>query len=247
MIIGRKILSFPALPSTMDLAKELALQGEEEGTVILAAEQTKGRGTKGRSWYSAPGLGLYASVILRPQREEISLLPLLAGVAVREAMVEIAKLDIYLKWPNDLIFLQKKMGGLLLESEYFGSALGWVILGIGINVNHETNDFPLELRSRAISLRIALGHPLSLEKLQPVLWEKLDFWYHVFGAGKDEMIIREFTSHHLWPRGTPLEVDNGFKVYRGRLAGFNPSGALLLATADGVVALTAGEVSLREN
>ncbi len=231
----------------MDMARELALQGEEEGTVVLAEEQTEGRGTKGRTWYSAPGVGFYASVILRPAREEISLLPLLAGVAVREALVEASKLEVYLKWPNDLILQRKKLGGLLLESGFLGSTLNYVILGVGINVNHQTEDFPEELRGRAISLRIGLGYQLNPEAWQPFLWERLNFWYHAFLEKKDQMIITKFENYHLWPRGQIVKVDNGIKVYSGRLAGFTPAGALLLATADGVQALTAGEVSLEEN
>lgn len=230
----------------MDMARELALQGEAEGTVILAEEQTKGRGTKGRWWYSAPEMGFYASVILRPPREEISLLPLVAGVAVREALVEVYKLEIYLKWPNDLIFQRKKLGGLLLESEFFGSALSYVILGVGININHETKDFPPELRDRAISLRIGLGYRLSPEAWQPSLWDKLNFWYHAFLERKDEMIIKEFEAHHLWPRGKMVEVDNGINVYSGRFVGFNLSGALLLATPEGLQVLTTGELSQKE-
>ncbi|MGQ9577968.1 MAG: biotin--[acetyl-CoA-carboxylase] ligase [Candidatus Aminicenantales bacterium] len=247
MIIGKKIISYSSLSSTMDMARELALRGEAEGTVILADEQTKGRGTKGRWWYSAPGMGFYASVILRPSREEISLLPLLAGVAVREALVEAYKLEIYLKWPNDLIFQRKKLGGLLLESEFFGSALSYVILGVGINFNHETKDFPPELRERAISLRIGLGYRLSPEAWQPFLWDKLNFWYPAFLEKKDEMIIKEFEAHHFWPRGKMVEVDNGIDVYRGRFVGFNLSGALLLTTPEGLQALTTGELSPKED
>jgi BirA family biotin operon repressor/biotin-[acetyl-CoA-carboxylase] ligase len=136
MEIGAKIVRVESCPSTNDLAKELALSGEKEGTVVISEEQTQGKGTKGRSWFSARRKGLYLSVILTPPSPKISLLPLVAGLAVSDAVFSTVGIRTSLKWPNDLVWEGKKLGGLLCESGYLGNRVNYVILGLGLNVSH---------------------------------------------------------------------------------------------------------------
>jgi len=246
MKIGGKIIYFSAVSSTNDLARELSLQGEEEGTVIVADEQTKGRGTKGRSWYSAPSLGLYASIILRPARPDLSLLPLAMGLACREAIAEAYGLKVFLKWPNDLILNDKKAGGLLLESSFSGPRPLYAILGLGLNLNHETEDFPDELKERAISLRQACGQKINREDVLNQLWPKINSWYEMFLTGQDERIIQSFEHHHLFPRGEKILVDLNGREIEGLFDGFSRNGALILVTSQGRRQLTTGEVSLKK-
>jgi len=246
MNIGGKIMRFSSLPSTNDLAKELAARGEPEGTVVIADEQTKGRGRKGRSWYSAPKLGLYASVIFRPPRSELSLLPLISGLAVREFISANFGLNLRLKWPNDLIWEGKKLGGLLLESCFSGATPVYAILGIGLNVGHSADDFPPELKEQAISLRLACGRDVTPEELLPLLWPRLNFWYKAFLERRDEMIVQTFEANHLFARGEEIKVEVEGRVIQGRLAGFNLEGALCLITPQGKMSFTAGEVSLKK-
>jgi len=246
MKIGGKIIHFSSLSSTNDVARELSLRGEEEGTVILADVQTKGRGTKGRAWYSAPSLGLYVSLILRPSRPDLSLLPLAMGLACREAMAETYNLKVHLKWPNDLIIDQKKVGGLLIESSFSGSRPLYAILGFGLNLNHETEDFPEELREKAISLRQACGRKINREDILNQLWPKIDFWYGMFLAGQDERIIQSFEEHHLFPRGEKILVDLNGQEIAGLFDGFSRNGALILLTSQGRREFTTGEVSLKK-
>jgi len=154
MEIGAKINRIKSCSSTNDLAKEMALSGEEEGTVVISEEQTKGRGMKGRKWYSARRKGIYLSVILRPPHSNISLLPLVAGLAVTDAVFDSAGLRIKLRWPNDLIWGKKKLGGILCEGGFLGDRINYAILGIGLNVNHGRGDFPEEIRHQATSLKL---------------------------------------------------------------------------------------------
>jgi len=246
MKIGGKIIYFSTLSSTNDVARELSLQGEEEGTVIVADEQTKGRGTKGRTWYSAPSLGLYASLILRPSRPDLSLLPLAMGLACREAIAESYDLKVFLKWPNDLILNNKKVGGLLLESSFSGPRPLYAILGFGLNLNHEAEDFPDELRERAISLRQACGCKINREDILDQLWPKIDFWYGIFLNGEDDRIIQSFEHHHLFPRGEKIVVDLNGQEIEGLFDGFSCDGALILVTSQDRRVLTTGEVSLKK-
>jgi BirA family biotin operon repressor/biotin-[acetyl-CoA-carboxylase] ligase len=154
MEIGVKIIRVKSCPSTNDLAKELALAGEEEGTVVIAEEQTKGRGMKGRKWHSTRKKGIYLSVILRPPHSNIALLPLVAGLAVADAVFNSVGMRVKLRWPNDLVWGKKKLGGILCESGFSGSKANYVILGIGLNLNHGRDDFPEEIRDQATSLKL---------------------------------------------------------------------------------------------
>ncbi len=246
MKVGGKVIYFSTLSSTNDVARELALQGEAEGTVIVADEQTKGRGTKGRSWFSAASLGLYASIILRPKRAELSLLPLAMGLACREALEKTYALKVALKWPNDLIINNKKVGGLLLESSFSGTRPIYAIFGLGLNLNHEANDFPEELRDGAISLRQACGRKINREEILDQLWPKINFWYQAFLDGQDEMIINSFEVHHIFSKGEEIRINFKGQEIIGLFDGFSPDGALVLVTLQGRRQVTTGEVSLKK-
>lgn len=246
MKIGGKVIYFSSLSSTNDVARELALQGEAEGTVIVADEQTKGRGTKGRSWFSAASLGLYASIILRPKRSQLSLLPLAMGLACRQTLEEIYFLKVALKWPNDLIIHKKKVGGLLLESSFSGDKPVYAILGLGLNLNHEAKDFPEELRDVAISLRQACGRKINRGEILDQLWLKINFWYQAFLDGQDEMIINSFELYHVFSKGEEIRVDFNGQEIIGRFGGFSPDGALVLVTSQGRMQLTTGELRLKK-
>ncbi|MCX7974737.1 MAG: biotin--[acetyl-CoA-carboxylase] ligase [Candidatus Aminicenantes bacterium] len=246
MMIGGKILYFRRLTSTNDLARELAIQGEEEGTVIVADEQTAGRGTKGRIWYSAFSLGLYASIILRPKRMTLSLLPLAMGLACREALNEAFNLEVVLKWPNDLIINKRKLGGLLLESSFSGGFPTYAIFGLGLNLNHEANDFPEEIRERAISLRQVCGRKIDREAILNLLWPKINFWYQTFLQGRDAEIIASFERGHLYSRGEEVSVVLNGREIIGQFDGFTHDGALRLTTGRTILTITTGEINSKK-
>lgn len=242
MKIGEKTLRIESCSSTNDFANELALQGEKEGTIIIAEEQTAGRGTKGRKWYSASQKGLYLSVILRPQRRDLSLLPLVAGLAVRDALFEAEGLQVRLKWPNDLLCKSKKLGGILCEASFIGNEMSHVILGIGINLSHKREDFPQEFRSQATSMKLLLRKELDKEILLSKLWEILDDWYNFFLQGKDIQIVRAFEEHSVFSCGEKLTVETEKEIINGEYRGLDLQGRLLLATGKRERALLAAEV-----
>jgi len=153
------IHKFETCTSTNDVAREMALRGAPEGTAVVAEEQTAGRGTKGRSWHSPRGKGLYVSLVLRPEAAEITLLPLAAGLAAREAVERSHGLSARLRWPNDILWEGKKLGGILCESGFLGNRPEYVILGVGLNVDHDLDDFPEDIRALAVSVRMAARRP----------------------------------------------------------------------------------------
>ena len=230
MKIGEKIHRVETCSSTNDFANTMALRGEEEGTVIIADEQTSGRGTKGRIWISEKDKGLYFSVILRPSERDLSLLPLVAGLAVRDALSETGDLPVKLKWPNDLICRGKKLGGILCEASFLGNAISHAILGVGLNVHHVREDFPVNFRSQATSLKILLNDDFDVRTFLIKLWKILDEWYGFFKEGKKAQIIRAFEEYSEFSAGERLVVQTEKKRMKGEYRGIDLRGRLLLQT-----------------
>jgi BirA family biotin operon repressor/biotin-[acetyl-CoA-carboxylase] ligase len=228
MTIGAIIHFFSTCPSTNDLAKRLAREGAEEGSVVVAGEQTAGRGTKGRGWHSPPGQGLYASVILRPRRSDLSLLPLAAGVGCVEAIREATGVETALEWPNDIVRDCRKLGGILCETDFLGNAVSHSILGVGLNIGQKKRDFPPELRSSATSLRLALGREVERPALETALWKGLDRWYAAFSRGRREEIIRAYVAKLAFSVGSVVEIRTGERTLRTVFRGVDFRARLIL-------------------
>ena len=228
MEIGARIKRIKSCPSTNDLAKELALAGEEEGTVVIAEEQTKGRGMKGRKWYSARKKGIYLSVILRPPHSSISLLPLVAGLAVADAVFNSVGLRIKLRWPNDLVWGKKKLGGILCESGFSGNKANYVILGIGLNLNHGRDDFPEEIRDLATSLKLISKEDMDKNFLLVNLWPALNHWYCEFLREEEGKIIYHFQENSILPPGKEITLVTESGEVSGIYKGIHSQGSLIL-------------------
>jgi BirA family transcriptional regulator, biotin operon repressor / biotin---[acetyl-CoA-carboxylase] ligase len=231
MKIGQEIRRFARCGSTMDEARVLALAGAAEGLVVVADEQTAGRGTKGRTWHSPPGAGLYATVLLRPASGP-ALVPLAIGVAVREAAAETAP-AVRLKWPNDLVWEGRKIAGVLCEGGVDGRGSRFVLAGIGINVGQAPDDFPPELAARSASLRMAAGCPVDREGLLARLCGALETWYNIFTRGAGEEIVRAFEAGMIFARGDKISLDAAGARIEGTYLGLDPSGGLVCGTAEG--------------
>lgn len=156
--LGRRIELFDSLPSTNREAVRLAQADVEHGTVVVADSQTAGRGRLARTWFSPGGANLYCSVILRMKRpaerltEWLSWLPLISALATAEAIESLSSLHVSVKWPNDLLISEQKVGGILCESGSGAGSIPFQIIGIGLNVNVEPQDWPDELRESATSI-----------------------------------------------------------------------------------------------
>jgi BirA family biotin operon repressor/biotin-[acetyl-CoA-carboxylase] ligase len=241
-MIGSVIYRLATCASTNDVAKTLAQEGAEEGTAVVADEQTGGRGTKGRSWHSARGQGLYASVILRPRRSDIALLPAVAGLAVTDAIWQAAGLETRLKWPNDVVCRGKKIGGILSEGAFLGGAASYVVVGIGINVRHRAADFPAEFRRSATSLRLALRKAVDMPGVEAAVWESLERWYEKFRSGKKSDIIRAFERRLVVSVGAAVRVDREKGSLAGVFRGIDTRARFIVESGGRRVVLSPAEI-----
>ena len=184
-IVGQEIRCFDTIDSTNTYLKRAALEGAADGTVVLAAYQTAGRGRMTRSFESPKGKGLYLSVLLRPQLQPEQLLPVtaLVGVAVCDAVECVCGVRPGLKWPNDPVLGNRKLCGILTELVLDAAGRPCVVLGIGINVSQTTEDFSPEVAELATSLLLALGQEVSCAALAAAVIEKLDRLYATLLAG----------------------------------------------------------------
>jgi BirA family transcriptional regulator, biotin operon repressor / biotin---[acetyl-CoA-carboxylase] ligase len=241
-VIGSTIYRLAACVSTNDVAKRLAEEGAEDGKVVIAEEQTGGRGTKGRGWHSAPGLGLYASVILRSRRSDIALIPALAGVAAAEAVGAAAGIKVRLKWPNDIVWRGKKLGGILCESSFRGGDVSYVIVGIGLNIKHHPADFPADIRPTATSLRLASKKPVAAARLEEMLWASLEKWRGEFERGRKQAIVRAFESRLFFPPGSKVLVEREADCFAGTLRGLDAKARLVVESEGRLVLLSPAEI-----
>jgi BirA family biotin operon repressor/biotin-[acetyl-CoA-carboxylase] ligase len=222
MMIGLPRVHWRLTDSTNERAKALAGEGAPHGTLVTADEQTAGRGRQGRAWTSPPRSAVLMSLVVR---EPTEVLPLLAAVAICDAL----PVECTIKWPNDVWLDRRKLAGILVEGR---PQQGWAVLGVGLNVS--TTEFPEELRDSATSLRVA-GIDTDVETILDALLLSLDRWLRapqaaVLAAWRRRDAIRGETVR--WTSGD------------GTAAGIDDSGALLVDTGTGRIALQAGEVHL---
>ena len=249
-LIGRRIEHHRTIESTNDRARELAASGEPEGCVVVADEQTRGRGRSTRRWHSAPDLGLYMTVILRPDAaaDRAPIFGLLAAVAAASALERVGRTRVLIKWPNDLVVAadpsgRRKLAGILAESRASGR-LRDLVIGIGVNVNHEPGDFPEEISGRATSLRILRGHLLDRAMVAGEILTGLDDWYTLWTLQGERPILEAFRSAGLDLEGRRVRVTGGAAAWEGTTAGLAEDGALRVLPMDGsrAVEVRYGEV-----
>jgi BirA family biotin operon repressor/biotin-[acetyl-CoA-carboxylase] ligase len=244
--IGWRIHYFAEIDSTQNAAREMAAQGAAEGTVVTAETQTAGRGRMGRSWHSPPGGNLYATIILRPTMplSEVARLSLVAGVAAADAISQVTPGIVALKWPNDIWLRGRKTGGIIAEAvTNDDGSLACVLLGIGLNINLSAHDIPVELRDKATSVRIAIGHPCDRIELARSLFSLLDSRYTETQAHGFESVRPVWESYSALTAKRVSIVENGRRI-SGIVRGIDAGGALMLATEAGVERIVAGEVSV---
>lgn len=232
--------------STNTVARELARQGAPHGTVVLAQQQTGGRGRLGRSFSSPRGLGIYCSVVLRyevPPQALFLLTPVMAEAA-RRAVVQATGLEPQVKWINDLVLEGRKLCGILTELGMTGDRLDHVVVGIGINCNQQADDFPPQLRSVAISLAQALGHPVDRSQVEEALLTQVR-------AAAEEFLLAprnwmEPYRAHCITIGKDVQLIRGEEVRLAHVDDMDEQGALLVTLADGTrETVFSGEVSVR--
>jgi BirA family biotin operon repressor/biotin-[acetyl-CoA-carboxylase] ligase len=243
MPVGTIVHQLESVSSTNDAARALALAGAAHGTAVVAREQTRGRGTKGRTWHSPPGLGLYASFIIRGPGDgplpSPHLLPLAAGLASADAILAEAGIEVRLKWPNDLVHDGKKLGGILSEGVAGAAGGDFAVVGVGINIGHGPADFPEDIRSSSASLRTIGGREATVESLFGGLCRALDCWYNALVRGEKEAVVREFEARLAFPRGSSIRIATAGGTFTGICRGLDEEGRLVVerAGAAGLIVL----------
>lgn len=248
----KKIVCYDSLDSTNIRAKQMAEDGEPEGTLVLAEMQTAGRGRRGRAWDSEPGVGIWMSLILRPQivPEHVSGMTLITALAVNRTIREICGVDSMIKWPNDIVLHGKKVCGILTEMSAELNAVHYAVTGIGINAN--TKSFPPELADAATSLYLETGREM---KRADIVVDFANLFGHYYGRymadGSMSAFVEEYNGM-LANRDRQVEIYYGMmedaapeQIRTGIAKGINDTGALLVEVDGTMETVTSGEVSVR--
>ena len=240
IISADKLIYLPSIDSTNAELKRQAAQGAEEGTVVWAEQQQAGRGRLERTWSSSEK-GIACSVLLTPP--ELQLAPrysFVTAVAVAEGIAKVTGLTPGLKWPNDILLGGKKVCGILLELQ--GKHL---IIGFGVNVNQEKDDFPPEIQEKAISLAMELGQAVDKELLLAEILNALEANHFLLLQEGFTAIIKKWTESCSILGAEVVISGAGEDKISGKVLGLRDDGALLLKTAAGEKAIISGDVSLR--
>ncbi len=242
---GGTIHYFDSVDSTNTVAQRLATEGAAEGTTVIAETQTKGRGRLGRTWVSPPFRNLYLSIVLRPPIAvaRAPQIGLVVGVAVAEAVGDWVSQPT-INWPNDVLVNGRKVAGILTEMTADGDRVRCVIVGIGVNLNSLAEDFPPDLRDKAVSLRAASGARIDRVVFAGRLLAQLEERY-------DRFLSQGFAAiQPLWERlsaltGRVVQIDDGVRRYQGVVVGLAEDGTLRLReAAQGEVRVVAGDVTV---
>jgi BirA family biotin operon repressor/biotin-[acetyl-CoA-carboxylase] ligase len=247
--LARDLVCHESTGSTNDDAAVLARAGAADGTVVIADAQTAGRGRLGREWVSRPAINLYVSIVLRPRiaPAEAPQLSLVAGVAVARAL-ELHGVEPKIKWPNDVLLGGRKVCGVLTEIEAEADMVGYVVVGIGVNLNSRLDDFPEELHDKAVSLSMTTGRPVDRTAFAADLLACFESAYDAFREGGFDALRGDWTSRAALI-GRRVEVAGTSGTQAGVCVGIDTDGALLLKS-DGAdqttpaLRIIAGDVTL---
>lgn len=240
--IFHEIIFLEKVASTNDFVRELATAGAASGLAVFADAQSAGRGRFGRQWESGAGLGLWFSLLLRPEmpRELWTRLPTWAAVGIARALAE-EGFDPAIKWPNDVFICGKKVAGILIESAEDGDGCPFAIVGVGLNVNHEK--FAGDLSATATSLRLCGGKVVDRQQLAHSILQKLSEGYSALLEDFDAILGEAEQRSNLI--GRTLRIGLGGSAIEGVAEGLDADGALRLRAADGrSLRLCSGEVTI---
>ena len=256
--LGRPTRFFPRIGSTNDVVHELAVAGATEGLLVLADEQTAGRGRLDRSWWAPPGASVLMSLLLRPalSARMAGQLPMCLGLAAVEGIEDVTGLRPALKWPNDVVWDGRKLGGMLTELRVDGERLDYAVLGLGLNVNLTFDEPPGRCReamaasapiipetfsTTAVSLRMAAGRPVDRAALVIALLERCEAWYERLLSGES---LHTAWAARLDTLGRQVVVALPAETLTGVAVGVTPEGALIVRRPDGTdETIWAGDVT----
>lgn len=272
--IFKDIIYFKHIDSTNTALMELASKGFQEGTVLIADEQSQGKGRLGRKWLSPAGKNLYMSVILKPHMlpTDAPFLTLMSAVACASALRSLTSVAVSIKWPNDLIASDKKLGGILTEIKADTNRIIYAVIGIGININLDAEDMPDGIKDTASSIKLELksrgtkippsgmggfkdflgqrsgeaknGIDFSRTLIAVEILKKLDRWYNIL-LNKGKIIIKDEWLKLSSTINRAVTVTVYDTVFKGTASGIDDSGMLILRLSDNSLKkISAGDVTI---
>lgn len=243
--MGQTCHSYNKVKSTNDIASDLAEQNAPEGTIITADEQTEGRGRLGRVWHSPPGSGIYLSLILRPEflPEQAPGISLIVALALAETINEIVSDKVKIKWPNDVLISGKKTAGILSELSAEKNKINYLIIGVGININQTTDDFPDDIKNIATSIRRSAGRKINRVNFLKhflIQFEKEYIIYQKHSLKKSRKKLLQYSSL----LNKEITLLSGKEEITGTVIDINTEGALVLKIGDKIKAFSIGEITI---
>ena len=244
--IGQEIIYYPKTESTNMIARNLAMEGAGEGTIVIAEEQTKGRGRLDRSWISPAGKNILMSLIFRPEvmPRQVFFLTMLSSLSVIKAIRKITSLEAHVKWPNDIFMEYKKIGGILTEFSAEQDRVNYVIIGIGLNVNFDPSLFP-EIRDIATSISRVFKMEVSRIDLLRAILEEMEIGYGALKQGRIDEIREEWDKCSMI-KGREVTITSFDSIIEGIVESMDEDGCLILRDRSGKrKKIVSGDVSLR--
>ena len=244
--VGQKVVCLAEVDSTNIRARRLAEEGAPSGTLVAADRQTKGRGSRGRSWESPAGESIYMTLLLRPEFSpaSASMLTLVMGLSAVQGMEQVTGAALQIKWPNDVVLNGKKVVGILTEMSAQVDYIEHLVIGVGVNVNGK--EFPQELQDKATSLAAQLGKEFCRAGLAAAILEAFERNYEIFCRTEDLSGLKEEYQRVLANAGKQVRVLDPASPYSGLALGIDERGQLLVRREDGTLErVYAGEVSVR--
>ncbi len=245
-LIGKYVFLFDEVDSTNTKARELAEKGYDEGTVIMAENQSKGRGRLGRVWVSPPGVNFYISIILKPELvpAKATRITMLVAVAVASALRKTLSLPVTIRWPNDILVRDRKLGGILIEMDSEMDRVNYVVIGIGINVNMDISILPDGLQKTATSIKRELGHEVKRIDILIPLLKEIGYWYRVYKKDGIHPVLNEWINLSS-TLGKRIRLSTPKKVIEGKAEGIDEDGRLIIGFPDGSFELaSSGDVTV---
>ncbi len=249
-IFGENLRFFHEVDSTNNVLKKLAIDSAPEGTVVVSDIQLAGRGRRGKAWMSAPNLGIWMSVLLRPNLHpsQVQTLTLAASVAVAKALEPMEIEGLGIKWPNDILINKKKVCGILTELSAETEKVEWVVIGIGLNVNHKKEDFDSEIADIATSLRLNEKNnaPLRRNEIAANIINELGAVYSEFIKKGRAWVVEEWKKYNI-TIGKRVNLISQAGSCEVEVLDITPEGKLIVRYDDGTTdEVFSGEISLRE-
>ncbi|WP_085508673.1 biotin--[acetyl-CoA-carboxylase] ligase [Thalassobacillus devorans] len=232
--IGKEIFHYEQVGSTQEIIHQLVKEGYGHGTVVVADEQVKGKGRMSRPWHSGKNQGIWMSLLLKPELPPVQApqITLLTAVVLAEVFASVTKLTPQIKWPNDILINHKKIAGILTEMQAEQDQIQYIVLGIGINVNHDQQSIPEDIRHKATSLKIESQKSWEINWLIQLILETFENTYEQF-LDKGFQAVKEKWGKYGYKIGEEVTISTMRKTWPATLVGIESDGALLTRTNDG--------------